>query len=229
MWILNAIRTGDYLELLIGLGTRLLIILFILPIHECAHGWAAGKLGDPTARAQGRLTLNPKAHLDPFGALFLVLFGFGWAKPVPVNPFYFKNRKGGMALTALAGPLSNLLTALLSAVLYNACLVLLPEAFFYSVGYEILYYFFSAMIVINISLAVFNLIPIPPLDGSRIFAAVLPEKWAYTVARYERFIFLGLAVLIFSGLLDPVLEFLNGYALRGVLWVAELPFRLFGL
>ena len=97
MWILDAIKTGDYLQLLIGLGTRLLIIFFVLPVHECAHGWAAERLGDHTAREQGRLTLNPMAHLDPFGALFLVLFGFGWAKPVPVNPFYFKNRKSGMA------------------------------------------------------------------------------------------------------------------------------------
>ena len=229
MWILNAIKTGDYLQLLIGLGTRLLIIFCVLPVHECAHGWAAEKLGDNTARAQGRLTLNPMAHLDPFGALFLVLFGFGWAKPVPVNPFYFKNRKGGMALTALAGPLSNLLMALISAIIYNLCLVFLPAAFFATVGYRILYYFFSAMIVIKISLAVFNLIPIPPLDGSRIFSAVLPEKWIYTIARYERYIFLGLAVLLFTGALDPVLDFLNEYALQGVLWIADLPFRLFGL
>lgn len=229
MWILDAIKTGDYLQLLIGLGTRLLIIFFVLPVHECAHGWAAEKLGDHTARTQGRLTLNPMAHIDPFGALFLVLFGFGWAKPVPVNPFYFKNRKSGMALTALAGPFSNLLMALISAVIYNACIVFLPAAFFAKAGYQILYYFFSAMIVINISLAVFNLIPIPPLDGSRIFSAVLPEKWIYFIARYERFIFLGLAVMLFSGLLDPVLNFLNGYALQGVLWVADLPFRLLGL
>ena len=130
MWILDAIKTGDYLQLLIGLGTRLLIIFFVLPVHECAHGWAAERLGDHTAREQGRLTLNPMAHLDPFGALFLVLFGFGWAKPVPVNPFYFKNRKSGMALTALAGPLSNLLMALISAVVFNACIVFLPAAFF---------------------------------------------------------------------------------------------------
>ena len=229
MWILDAIKTGDYLQLLIGLGTRLLIIFFVLPVHECAHGWAAERLGDHTAREQGRLTLNPMAHLDPFGALFLVLFGFGWAKPVPVNPFYFKNRKSGMALTALAGPLSNLLMALISAVVFNACIVFLPAAFFATTGYQILYYFFSAMIVINISLAVFNLIPIPPLDGSRIFSAILPEKWVNSIARYERFIFWGLAVVLFSGILDPVLDFLNGYALQGVLWVADLPFRLFGL
>lgn len=218
MWILNAIKSGDFLQLLIGLGTRLLIIFFVLPVHECAHGWAAGKLGDPTAKAQGRLTLNPMAHVDPFGALFLILFGFGWAKSVPVNPLYFKNRKKGMALTALAGPASNLLMALAAAIIYDACILLLPISFFATVGYQILYYFFSSLIVINISLAVFNLIPIPPLDGSRIFGAILPEKWNYTIARYERYIFIALAVLLFAGVLDPVLDFLNHYALQGVLW-----------
>ncbi len=229
MWILNAIKSGDVLQLVTGLAVRLLIIFFVLPIHECAHGWAAQKLGDNTAKAQGRLTLNPVAHIDPFGALFLILFGFGWAKPVPINPYNFKNHKSGMALTALAGPASNLLVALLGAVIYNACIVFLPAAFFATVGYQILYYFFSWLILINISLAVFNLIPIPPLDGSRIFNAILPEKWSYQIARYERYIFIGLAVLIFSGVLDPVLSFLNQYALQGVFWIADLPFKLFGL
>ncbi len=225
MWILQAIRSGSYLQLLVGLAARAIVIFLILPVHEYAHGWAAAKLGDPTAQARGRRTFNPLAHLDPIGALCILLFSFGWAKPVPVNPMYFRHRKRDMALTALAGPASNLLVALLAALIYNVIWLLHPAA---SV-LQWINYFFYYFIVINISLAVFNLLPIPPLDGSRIFAAILPERWSWTVARYERIIFLVLAVLVFSGALDPVLSTLNQWAFDGVMAVADLPFRLFGL
>lgn len=225
MWILQSIRNRDFLNLFVGLAVHALIIFVILPVHEYAHAWAAARLGDRTATQRGRLTFDPMRHVDPMGALCLVLFGFGWAKPVPVNPFYFKNRKTGMALTALAGPVSNLLMAVLGAVLYNVLALTLPLGNYWLA----VYYFFYYYITINISLAVFNLLPIPPLDGSRIFSAVLPERWTYAVARYERIIFLVLAVVLFSGMLDGVLSLLNGWAFYLVTTVAGAPFRLFGL
>ena len=126
MWILQALRDGDFLSLLMGLLVYALVIFVLLPVHEYAHAWAASRLGDRTAFQRGRLSFDPMRHVDPMGALCLVLFGFGWAKPVPVNPFYFKNRKTGMALTALAGPVSNLLMALLGAFLYNVLALVLP-------------------------------------------------------------------------------------------------------
>ncbi len=225
MWIINALRRGDTISLVIGLAVRLFIIFAILPVHEFAHGWMARKLGDNTARLQGRLTMNPLAHVDPMGALFIIFFGFGWARPVPVDPYNFKHRKRDMALTALAGPVSNVLVALLAAVLYYAVFLLLP----YGAWMDQAFYFLWLFIGINISLAVFNLLPIPPLDGSRIFSAVLPDKWVFKMAQYEQYLFIGLFVLMFTGLLNPVTDFFQNYVTSGVLWVARLPFRLFGL
>jgi Zn-dependent protease len=225
MWILQALRDGDFLSLIMGLAVYALIIFVILPVHEYAHAWAASKLGDRTALQRGRLSFDPMRHLDPMGALCLVLFGFGWAKPVPVNPWYFKNRKTGMALTALAGPVSNLLMAFLGALLYNVLAMVLPVGNYWLAVYYFFYYYIS----INISLAVFNLLPIPPLDGSRIFAVVLPDRWNDTLARYERYIFPVMAVLLFSGILDGVLSVMNDWAFALVVGAASLPFQLFGL
>ena len=144
------------------------VILCILPLHEFAHGWVANKLGDPTAKLEGRLTLNPLASVDPMGALALILFGFGWAKPVPVNSRYFKHPKRDMAITALAGPVSNLLAALVGAVLVVVMEVFAPYNGVTQFIYNVLYYY----VVVNISLAVFNLIPLPPLDGGHIVGAL---------------------------------------------------------
>ncbi len=225
MWILQALRNGDFLSLLMGLLVYALVIFILLPVHEYAHAWAASRLGDQTALQRGRLSFDPMRHVDPMGALCLVLFGFGWAKPVPVNPFYFKNRKAGMALTALAGPASNLLMALIGALLYNILALVLPGGTLWLVVYYFFYYFIS----INISLAVFNFLPVPPLDGSRIFSAVLPDSWNDFLNRYERYIFPIMAVLLFSGLLDGVLSVMNDWAFALVIEAAALPFRLFGL
>ena len=151
-------------------------ILIASTVHEYAHGWAAFKLGDPTAKAAGRLTLNPLKHIDPIGAISMVLFRFGWSKPVPINEYNFEKRELGTALTALAGPVSNMLLALLGGLLNW---IIRPNG----ILYVILFVFVS----INISLAVFNLLPIPPLDGHKIVRALLPKKIRYYWEQLEKF------------------------------------------
>ena len=194
---------------------RLIVLLTALPFHECAHAWMANKLGDSTAKNQGRLTLNPLKHLDPMGAVLMLVAGFGWANPVPVNPYNFKNRKGGMALTALAGPLSNLLLAFVCTVVYK---VLIYSGYaatgFLAETLSSLASAFYLMIALNVGLGVFNLVPIPPLDGSRILNLVLPEKTYFQIMKYERIIMLALFAAIFLGLLDGPLNFVEGQIYR---------------
>ncbi len=175
-----------------------MVILLALPVHELAHGYVADRMGDHTARWNGRLTMNPFAHLDLMGTLMIFLFGFGYAKPVPVNPRNFRNYKTGMALTALAGPASNLLMAFLSLLILRLFYLFLPAG----LALNIAYIFFRRFALINVSLAVFNLLPIPPLDGFRIVANVLPPKWSYFVDRYQMYITLVVMALAFSGVLS---------------------------
>ena len=198
-----------------GILISLPVILLALSVHEFSHGYVAYKLGDPTARDEGRLTINPIAHIDPIGALAMILMGFGWARPVPVNPMYFKNRKQGMALVSLAGPLSNLIMAALTAVAY---------AFFIKYGgglnptgvHEIITLLFQLTISLNVGFAVFNLIPIPPLDGSKILASVLPDKYYYNMLRYERYAFPILMILLFFGVLTPLLSAMRGTIIKSL-------------
>jgi len=174
-------------EALITYLPRLLVLFACLPVHEFAHGFVATKLGDPTPRRDGRLTLNPFAHLDIFGSLCLLLCGFGWAKPVIVNPFNMKDRKSGMALTALAGPVSNLLMCLLFAGIARLLA-------FTSIAWA--EYGCLLIAQINLCLAVFNLIPVPPLDGSKILAFFLPNRAAYWMEEHERTLSLAVFALI---------------------------------
>ena len=214
-------------SILMQILATLFVIFCILPLHEYAHGWMAERLGDHTARYAGRLTLNPLASLDPIGALFLLLFGFGWAKPVPVDTCNFKKPKRDMALTALAGPVSNLLASLVGAILYYVLVLILAAAGISTPLF--VQAFFSAYITINVALAVFNLLPIPPLDGSKIVGAFLSNRAMYAYYRYQNIIVLVLFLLLFSGVLSRPLAFLENWMLEGILWIAELPFRLFGL
>lgn len=180
------------------------IVLFsAITVHEYAHGYVAYKLGDPTAKSMGRLTLNPLAHLDPLGALMLIFCHFGWAKPVPVNPYYFDEPKKDMVLVSIAGPLSNVLFAFVIATLYPFLLVFMPSLFGVS---TFLGGLFFACISINISFAVFNLIPFPPLDGSKILFSVLPNHIYNTFLTYERYGTILLLLLSFSGILGRILD-----------------------
>ena len=199
--------------------SRLLILLIALPIHELAHAFIAYRLGDVTARDYGRLSFNPLDHLDPIGAIMIMLGGFGWAKPVPVNPYGLyrsRNSTVGFALVALAGPMSNLALAALFAIpfrLHLLSLVDAPSGSFTNAlatfGEGLLFNF----IVVNIALAVFNLIPIPPLDGSRIAVAILPPQWGEYILRLEQYGIMIVLALVFLGviglLMGPPMSFLE--------------------
>lgn len=186
---------------------KALVLFTAVPVHECAHAWVAEKMGDDTGRKQGRITLNPFVHLTLWGSLMMILVGFGWGKPVSVDPRNFKNPKKGMVLTSLAGPASNFIMAFLSMIVYKV-LAFLSFAKDSST-LDMLATVFVYITLINISLAVFNFLPIPPLDGSKIFNAILPEKWYFTIMKYENFIFIALIILVYSGLLDAPLSFLQ--------------------
>jgi len=218
----------------------LFIIFCILPLHECAHGWVAYKLGDNTAKYNGRLTLNPLASLDTFGALAMLLFGFGWAKPVPVDARRFKNPKRDMAITALAGPVSNLLAAIAGLIIFAFIYVFYHETFavniqggFYvqnnSVVPHFINMFFIAYISLNVGLAVFNLIPVPPLDGSRIVGAFLSDKALYKYYQYQQYIVIGLFVILYLGVLNVPMALLNNSILYGISQISSLIFKIFGL
>ena len=223
--LLDLFRYGFSLEVVISLMASIFVVFCTLPVHEYAHALIATKLGDNTARLKGRLTLAPLAHIDPMGALMILLVGFGYAKPVPVNPRNFKNPKAGMALTAIAGPVSNILMALIFMILANGLSVV--YAYTGVVFANAAVTFFVAAAGINASLAVFNLLPIPPLDGSRIVNLIIPAKYYFKIMRYERYIILGIFALIFIGVLDSPLSFLTGLLMKFVNFVARLPFMMF--
>lgn len=182
-----------------------IVLLTAFPVHECAHALAAHWLGDDTAKNQGRISLNPLRHLDLFGTVFMLLAGFGWAKPVPINANNFKNRKVGMAVSSLAGPLSNVLMSYVSIII---CKILTYSSYSNSYVNALADVFWYATIL-NLGLAVFNLLPVPPLDGSRIFNLVLPEKLYFKVMKYENVIFGILFLSIWLGFLDKPLYFLQ--------------------
>jgi Zn-dependent protease len=195
-----------------------------LSVHEFCHGYASFKLGDPTARNLGRLTLNPIKHIDVFGFICMVLFRFGWAKPVPVNARYYKNPKRDMAITAAAGPISNLILAFIGVLglefahlWFVSSLGSSAEAVAYTVRE-----FFVLLAQLNVCLAIFNLIPVPPLDGSRILYVFLPTKIYFGVMKYERVIMVVMLVMLYLGFFDATLGFLASKILGGMIRLVEL-------
>ena len=208
------------------------VILLALTFHEVSHGYAAYRMGDSTAKNFGRLSLNPLKHLDIVGALCMLVFHFGWAKPVPINSRNFKNPRKGMAITALAGPVSNFILAFISLLLFYICAALLeliptesdlPDFLCKFIAYTLL--FFQYGTILNVSLGLFNMIPVPPLDGSRVLYVFLPPKYYFGVMKYERYISLALFALLYIGVLDAPLSFLVGKIISGMEFIINLiPF-----
>lgn len=219
--LISAIQTGSADSLKWAFASLLLslpIIFLALCVHETAHGYVANKLGDPTAKSMGRLTLNPIKHLDPLGFICMLCFGFGWAKPVPVNSRYFKKPRRDMAICAAAGPISNVLLAFIFAGLLKIFYVATADMAVGSLMEYNIKMFAEILLILgirlNVTLAVFNLLPIPPLDGSKILYLFLPQRILFKVLQYERYIYFGLLALLFVGVLDIPLSFLSNLILN---------------
>jgi len=221
MWFLRPGVTPEFAILKI-LAT-LIVIFLIMPFHEYAHGFVAYKLGDNTAKSFGRLSFNPLHHVDPIGALAILLFGIGWAKPVPVDPRNFKNRRLGTFLVALAGPFANFLSAFLGGFILNA-LIKFNQGGLDNFAATTMQLFLEFFIVLNISLAVFNLIPIPPLDGSKILESCLPNRLVYKMYSYQRIISIVLLIAVFLGVLSYPLQIINSNVFKWIINITALPF-----
>lgn len=202
--LFDILSGGNITDIIVSLLFSMPIILFALSLHETAHGYIAYKCGDPTAHNLGRLTLNPMKHIDPMGFLCMLVLGFGWAKPVPINTRNFRNPKRGMALSALAGPAANAIVGLISAALYGFAVALHAYLTFRGIApfaltcmsYTCDLFCLSALY--NFLFMAFNLIPIPPFDGSRVALAFLPPKAYFGLMKYERQIMIGLLVALLA-------------------------------
>lgn len=212
---------ADGLSLIITFFARLFVIFCTMPIHEYAHALIATKLGDQTPRLSGRLTLNPIAHISPMGAIMMLLCGFGYAKPVSVNPRNFKDTKKGMAITALAGPVANLIMGFIfiTGSVFMSNLIKNPTIIHFAI-----YNFLAFAGVLNVNLAVFNLLPIPPLDGSRILQLLIPAKYYYKFLEYERYVTIVVFILILTGVLSKPLSEISSFIIDLFNKIASLPF-----
>ena len=216
--LLDLFREGFTAETVIELGMYIIVILISLSVHELAHGYVAYRCGDATARNLGRLTLNPLAHLDPLGTIMMLVFGFGYAKPVPVNSRNFNHFKRDICFVSLAGPVSNLILSFIGMLVFMLSFLFVPDTIPGQYWMLFCQYFYIA----NASLAVFNLLPIPPLDGSRILSAVLPGKIAYYYLKYEQYIMIAVFALLYLNVLDGLLSTLVGWILKGIMWLCGL-------
>lgn len=203
------------------------ITLIALTGHEFAHGWVSKKLGDPTPERDGRLTLNPLAHLDLVGTILMVLTGFGWAKPVMVDPRYYKDRKKGMALTAAAGPLANLIMAFSAMLIYAVLMVI-----FVKLGIDnsrmqsFITTFLYALAMRNLCFMVFNIIPIPPLDGSKVLGMFLPDRTYYKMLQYERYCMIIIMLLSLGGVFNTIIGTGVNVIMKGIINLLNLGIGL---
>ena len=219
----------DLASILAQVLAVLVIIFLVLPFHEWAHAQTAYLLGDKGIKERGRLSLNPLSHIDPIGALMMILVGFGWAKPVPVDARYFKNPRVGMGITALMGPVANLFAAMVGMLAFQIVWAASPGFFTQNQfgGYVLTFLVFY--IRVNINLAVFNLLPIPPLDGSKILFMFLPDSAVQFFYRYQMIFFALIFVLLWTGPLSYVLGFLSRWVTFGLYNLTALPFQAFGV
>ncbi len=228
--LITSLAEGNSLrDILPGILFTIIVVVFSLSLHESAHALASYKLGDHTARNMGRISLNPSKHLDPLGTICMMLFGFGWAKPVPVNSRNFKNPRVGMAITALAGPLSNIILSFISLLIWILIERFLPVPVMIAEGVsfgEKLLYFLCILLqyfhILNLYLAVFNLLPIPPLDGSKILFLFLPPKALIFVHNNEHiFRYVLIALLVFSKASDFI-NVITALISNGMIWLITL-------
>ena len=216
----------DLLALLLTLPAVIVAITF----HEYAHAYAADKLGDDTPRMQGRLNLNPMSHIDPIGFMLLMFAGFGWGKPVQINPRNFNRNvriDKGEAIVSMAGPLMNFIIAIVSAIVLGAIYMFAPASFLMNTVGNVIYILLQELVVINIGLGVFNLIPLPPLDGSKIFINFMPYNWRKWIIEHSQifyYIFLAIWITGLAGvIISPIINLLYNGLMNGVLAI----FRLF--
>ena len=219
---LRSIWEGFDFTYLLGILLGVIPSLICITLHELSHGFVAYRLGDDTAQRAGRLTLNPLKHLDPMGLLMMLVFHFGWAKPVPVNMMRFKNPKKGMALTALAGPGCNLLITVVFLFLYGALQKPLSDS---SAGKTVLE-LLELTAYISLGFCIFNLIPVPPLDGSKILFSALSDSAYWKLMQYERYGSIMLIVLVWTGVLGRPLSQLIRGAYELLFPIAQAAFRL---
>ena len=220
----NAMQGQLTSDLVIWVLLSVPVILFSLSFHEFSHALVANLMGDHTARNMGRLSLNPAKHLHPIGTLMMLLFGFGWANPVPIVSRNFKNPKWGMAISALAGPVSNILLAFVS---YNIYYLIYSKVFWYHSDNRFIYIIallFFVMASLNISLAIFNMLPIPPLDGSRVLFVFLPSRAYFAVMKYEQYIQLALILLVVMGGFTNIIGAVSDWFMSGFYSFAHLVF-----
>ncbi len=212
-------RSGFSREMILSLLLIIPTILISLTVHEYCHGYAAYRCGDMTARNLGRLTLNPVKHLDPIGTIMMLVFGFGYAKPVPINTRNFNNPKRDICIVSLAGPLSNIFLCFIGILLQKLSILIVEGTNIIqsesAVNFFFIWWMFSStFITSNACLAVFNLLPIPPLDGSRLLSVVLPAKAAYFLSKYESYIMILILVLLYLGKLDGIVSFVGTAIIR---------------
>ena len=223
--LLSAIASGSIVQILTSILASLFLIFCVIPVHEFAHAWVAYKMGDNTAKLRGELTLNPLNHIDPLGAILLALIGFGWGKPTPINVRNFKNPKKGVLLTAIAGPVSNLLLGwLLIFILTIFEHVSFLNGTAFGIGLTMFLYISAQL---TVYLAVLNLLPVPPFDGFSVLSVFLTDRQYYKMMANQQVISIVVIVLLVTGLLSTPLSWIAGFIMKFFTFMSELPFTLF--